>query len=308
MKSGNPIFHSNGVGVSEDNEWVVTATVRRWQLTETLRQLREQHGWTLEETVARLERIGGKWSTSKVSRVENRQQGVKSFDVERMLDAYEVTDPNTREWVLGLSERAGERGYWLAIRKDLPEDFQQLLHVEATLLVARQLETLVVPGLLQTPDYTRALVNGGSPGLDFEVAERRVLARMARQRVLNRPKPLRYHVVLDEPVLTRPIGTPSVMRGQLAKLVDAAESEHITIQVLPRAAGATPAVDGSFSILTLPEPIPDFGYAECPGGSMYIEDRAHVRALLEKWGILTERALSPAESLDAIKLVGETVG
>lgn len=293
--------------MSEDNEWVVTATVRRWQLTETLRQLREQHGWTMEETVARLERIGGKWSTSKISRVENRQQGIKSFDVERMLDAYEVTDPNTREWVLGLSERAGERGYWLAIRKDLPEDFQQLLHVEATLLAVRQLETLVVPGLLQTPDYTRALVNGANPGMDFEVAERRVLARMARQRVLNRPKPLRYHVILDETVLTRPIGTPSVMRGQLARLVDAAEAEHITIQVLPQSAGASPALNGSFSILTLPEPIPDFAYAESPGGSMYIEDRAHVRALLEKWGILTGRALSPADSLDAIKSAGETV-
>jgi hypothetical protein len=200
------------------------------------------------------------------------------------------------------------RGYWLSIRKDLPEDFQQLLHVEATLLAVRQLETLVVPGLLQTPDYTRALVAGGSPGRDFEIAERRVLARMARQRVLNRPKPLRYHVIVDETVLTRPIGTPSVMRGQLAKLVGAAESEHITFQVLPRSVGATPAVDGSFSILTLPEPIPDFGYAESPGGAMYIEDRAHVRELLEKWGILTERALSPGDSLDVIKAAGETVG
>ena len=294
--------------MSEDNEWVVTATVRRWQLTETLRQLREQHGWTMEETVKRLERIGGKWSTSKISRVENRQQGIKSFDVERMLDAYEVTDPNTREWVLGLSARAGERGYWLALRKDLPEDFQQLLHVEATLLAVRQVEMIVVPGLLQTPDYTRALVTGANPGMDFEVAERRVLARMARQRVLNRPKPLRFHVIVDESVLTRPIGTPSVMRGQLAKLVDAAESEHITLQVLPQSAGASPAVNGSFSILTLPEPIPDFGYAESPGGAMYIEDRAHVRALLEKWGILTGRALSSAESLDAIKAAGETVG
>ncbi len=294
--------------MSEENEWVVTATVRRWQLTETLRQLREQHGWSMDDVVKRLEKIGGKWSTSKISRIENRQQGVKSFDVERLLDAYEVTDANTREWIMGLSARAGERGYWLAIRKDLPEDFQQLLHVEATLLAVRQLETLVVPGLLQTPDYTRALVNGVNPGLDFEVAERRVLARMARQRVLNRPKPLRYHVILDESILTRPVGTPSVLRGQLAKLVDAAEAEHITVQVLPRSIGVTPAVQGAFSILTLPEPIPDFGYAESPGGSMYIEDRAHVRELMEMWGILTDRALSPAKSLDAIKAAGETVG
>ena len=220
--------------MSEENEWVVTATVRRWQLTETLRQLREQHGWSMDDVVKRLEKIGGKWSTSKISRIENRQQGVKSFDVERLLDAYEVTDANTREWIMGLSARAGERGYWLAIRKDLPEDFQQLLHVEATLLARRQLETTVVPGLLQTPDYTRALVTGANPGLDFEVVERRVLARMARQRVLNRPKPLQYHVILDEAVLTRPIGTPSVLRGQLARLVDAAQAGHITVQILHR--------------------------------------------------------------------------
>ncbi|OLF05133.1 transcriptional regulator [Actinophytocola xinjiangensis] len=292
----------------DENEWVVTATVRRWQLTETLRQLREQRGWTMEEVCERLAPIGGKWSTSKISRIETRQQGVKSFDVERLLDAYEVTDANTREWVLGLSARAGERGYWLAIRKDLPEDFQQLLHVEATLLAARQLETLVVPGLLQTPDYTRALVVGANPGLDFETTERRVLARMARQRVLNRPKPLRYQVILTETVLTTPVGTPSVMRGQLARLVDAAEADHITIQVLPRSAGATPALDGSFSVLTLPDPIPDFGYAEGQGGSMYIEDREHVRALVEKWGVLTGCALSPADSLDAIKAAGDTCG
>ncbi|MCT2582367.1 helix-turn-helix domain-containing protein [Actinophytocola gossypii] len=292
----------------DENEWVVTATVRRWQLTETLRQLREQHGLTMEEVVERLAKIGGKWSTSKISRIETRQQGVKSFDVERLLDAYEVTDANTREWIMGLSERADKRGYWLAIRKDLPEDFQQLLHVEATLLAARQIETQVVPGLLQTPDYTRALIIGANPALDFELTERRVLARMARQRVLNRPKPLKYHVILAETVLSTPVGTPSVMRGQIARLVDAAEARHITIQVLPRSAGATPALDGPFTILTLPDPIPDFGYAEGQGGSMYIEDREHVRELLQRWGILTERALSPAESLDAIKAAGETCG
>jgi Domain of unknown function (DUF5753)/Domain of unknown function (DUF397) len=108
---------------------------------------------------------------------------------------------------------------------------------------------------------------------------------MARQRVLNRPNPLRYHVILTDTVLTTPIGTRAVMRGQLARLVDAAESEHITIQVLPRSAGATPAVDGPFSVLTLPDPIPDFGYAEGQGGAMYIEDREHVRELLQRWGI-----------------------
>jgi hypothetical protein len=138
-----------------------------------------------------------------------------------------------------------------------------------------------------------------------KVVEGRVLARVARQRVLTRPDPLRYHVILDETVLTRPIGSAAVMRGQLAKLAGEIEAKHVTVQVLPIAAGASPGIDGSFSLLTLPEPIPDFGYAERPGGAGYIEDRDDVRQLTERWGILTERAHPPAESLELITSAGD---
>jgi hypothetical protein len=96
------------------------------------------------------------------------------------------------------------------------------------------------------------------------------------------------------------------MRTQLRRLIEAAEMEHVTVQVLPKSAGATPALDGSFSILTLPDPIPDVGYTEGPGGAVYIEDRADVRTCIERWGILTERAYSPANSLDAIGRASKT--
>lgn len=160
---------------------------------------------------------------------------------------------------------------------------------------------MVVPGLLQTADFTRALINGASPGLAPDVVERRVLARMARQQVLTKPNPVQYHVILEEAILERPVGTPVIMRNQLRRLIDEAAADHITLQVLPKAAGASPAMDGPFSILTLPEPIPDFGYAEGGGGSsVYIEDRELVRMCIFKWGILTERALSHDNSVDLI--------
>ena len=89
-------------------------------------------------------------------------------------------------------------------------------------------------------------------------------------------------------------------QGVLRGLIDEAVTEHVTLQILPKSAGASPALTGAFSVLTLPEPIPDFGYAESPGGALYIEDRELVRTLLVRWGILTERALSPAESVDMI--------
>ncbi|WP_455576169.1 helix-turn-helix domain-containing protein [Actinokineospora sp. 24-640] len=286
----------------------MNATVRHWQLIETLRELRDKSGLTMEQAVERLQPLGGTWSRSKISRIENRETGVKPPDVERLLTVYGVTDKRTRSWVKGLAAKPAERGYWVPIRQDLPEDFHLLLNVEAALLAVRQLETVVVPGLLQTPEYTRAMISGANPGMDHEVVERRVLARAARQRVLNRPDPMRYHVILDEGVLRRSIGGAETMSGQCSRLLSAAKAENVTIQVLPLSAGATPLVDGPFSLLTLPEPIPDFGYAEGPGGAVYIEDRAMVRTCTERWGILTDCALSPAESVRLIKEAGKTYG
>ena len=291
--------------MSQDGGDVVNATVRRWQLTETLRQLRERAGLTIEEAAERLRASTGKWSRSKLGRIETREQGVKIREVEQLLDLYEVADANLRGWLLDLAATAHERGYWRAIRKDLPEDFHDFLSVEAALVALRQLETMTVPGLLQTADFTRALINGVSPGLALDVVERRVIARASRQQVLTRANPLQYQVIIDEAILERQVGIPTIMRNQLRRLIHQPEHDHLTLQILPKLAGASPAMDGPFSVLTLPEPIPDFGYAEGAGGATYIEDRDAVRTCIVKWGILTERALSQADSVDLIRQIGK---
>lgn len=284
-----------------NNGDVVSATVRRWQLTESLRQMRERTGMTMSEVVERLQPMpGNKWSRSKLQRIETREQGIKAKDVEQLLDAYENTDENLRAWLLDLAGTAHERGYWLAIRKDLPEDFRPVLEVEAALVAQRQFENVIVPGLLQTADYARAIMSGGSPGLDGEVIERRVLARMARQQVLTKANPLKLHVIIDEAVLERPVGGPPVMRGQLRRLLDEVGSDHITLQVVPKSLGAHPGMDGSIMILTLPDPIPDFGYSEGQGRAVYIEDREAVRDYTLRFGILTDQALSPSASGELI--------
>ena len=287
--------------MSQDSSDVVSATVRRWQLTETLRQLREQNGLTIEQAVERLRAGGGTWSRSKLGRIETREQGVKLREVEQLLDLYQVIDPSLRGWLLDLAVTAPERGYWRAIRREVPEDFHDFLRIEAALVALRQFETIAMPGLLQIADFTRALINGVSPGLAPDVVERRMLTRIARQQVLTRPNPLEYHVIIDEAILERPVGSPAIMRNQLRHLIDETARDHFTLQVLPKSAGASPAMDGPFCVLSLPEPIPDFGYAEGPGGAVYIEDRELVRMCLVTWGILTDRALSPADSVDLIK-------
>lgn len=281
---------------------LVSATVRRWQLTETLRQLREQTGFTHDQVVAELRKGPGKWSRPKLSRIENRAQGVKPREVEQLLDIYGVTDQALRAWLVELSNTAHERGWLIDVRKSLPEDFHAFLNLEVALVACRQFETLLVPGLLQTPDYARALITGINPGLAQDEVERRVAARIMRQQILTRKIPPELYVILDAGLLERPVGTPRAMRNQFRRLVEASEAPNITIQILPKSVGASPALEGPFSILTLPDPIPDVGYSEGPGPAVYIEDRDDVRRYTLRFGILIEQSLS---QVDSVKLISE---
>ncbi|RCW39544.1 helix-turn-helix protein [Halopolyspora algeriensis] len=285
----------------QDNH-LASTTVRRWQLAETLRKLREEAGFTHEQVIAEVRKGQGKWSRPKLSRIENREQGIKSSEVEQLLDVYGTEDQSLRAWLVDLARTAHTRGWLVDIRKNLPEDFHTFLSLEVALVASRQFETLLVPGLLQTPEYARTVISGINPGLAEDEIERRVSARITRQQILSRSDPPHLHVILDEGLLERPVGPASMMRRQLLHLAEAsAESSNITLQVLPKAAGAIPALEGPFSILTPPDPIPDIGYAEGPGRGVYIEDRDNVRAYTLRFGILMERALSPEKSTERIE-------
>jgi transcriptional regulator with XRE-family HTH domain len=275
--------------------------IQHWRLAEALRQLRERHGLTCDEVGDRLRRAtGGRWSRSKVSRIETRAYKPRRYELEAMLDLYGVRDPLERDAMVRLQEGSIQRGYWDPIRPDLPEDFHRVLDIEASLVERRQFETMLIPGLLQTMDFARALITSANPGIPPEQAERRVIARMTRQQVLTRPDPLRLHVILDEAILDRPVGPLGVMRNQLHRLVDAARAEHVTIQILPTAVGASPALNGPFSVMTPPNPMPEFAYVEAPGKAHYTDDDAIVRAFANNFAVLAERALSPARSADRI--------
>lgn len=277
-----------------------SSAVRRWQLGETLRQLREQAELKHDEVIDELRKTAGKWSRPKLSRIENREQGVKPREVEQLLDVYGVSDNEMRQWLTGLAGTPRDNGWVTDIRKYVPERFHRFLDWETALVARRQFETLLIPGLLQTAEYARAVITGVNPNLTDDEIERRVLARTSRQRILRGANPPQLHVILDTGILQRPVGPARVMREQLRKLTDAAEADNVTIQLLPKSVGASPALEGSFSILSLPEPIPDIGYTESPGRSTYIEDRDDVRNYTLRFGILTEQSLSGAASIQAI--------
>lgn len=280
--------------------------VLRWQLAALARDLRERAGLTQEQAVERLRSGPGRWSRSKLSRLENREHTLKPREVEQIFSAYGITDAEAQESLAKLAQAASEKGWWSQFAGELPHDIKTLLSLEVGLVARRDFQSQLVPGLLQTADYTRGLINAINPDVYSPAeTERRIAARMVRQQIVEREDPPYLHFILDQVILERVIGRPSVMRDQLNKLLDVAERDNITLQVLPHDVGGSPGLVGPFSILSLPEPTPDIGYTEGPAGSLYIEDRERVRMLTMRFGILVRAALPQAESLEKIAEAAE---
>jgi transcriptional regulator with XRE-family HTH domain len=181
-----------------------------------------------------------------------------------------------------------------------PPWFRPWLEVEATAEAIRTWEPLVVPGLLQTEDYARAVLSG-DVGVTSEQVEEHVIARMERQSILRRPKPPLLWIVIDEAVLHRPIGSPAVMSAQLTRLLEDGEAPRITIQVLPLKAYSTTGLAGGFAIAQA-HGVFDTAYVESAGVMSRVTERPEdVRVLTYRYEGIRSEALSQRESLDLIK-------
>ncbi|CAL9375088.1 helix-turn-helix domain-containing protein [Streptomyces sp. enrichment culture] len=276
--------------------------VRRRKLGAELRALRTRTGLTSGEA-ARL--VG--WHQSKVSRIETGASGVKPSDVRLLLDAYRVSDPELRELLLmlaGSDDGIGRHHWWHAYRGVLPPAYRDFISLESQASAMRTLETSVVPGLLQTPEYARAVTRAAVRGLRDEPDERLdalVQVRLARQEVLRARPPLRLSAVLDEAVLRREVGGPEVMERQLLRLLEAARLPQVRIQVLPFSAGAHIGITGPFVIFSFPRTSDlDVVVLDHMTSSLYLERKEDLEAYVEAFNSLQAHALSPEESLDHI--------
>ncbi|MBC3844305.1 helix-turn-helix domain-containing protein [Streptacidiphilus sp. 4-A2] len=224
--------------------------VRRRRLGLELRALREATGMTGEEAV----RVLG-WSNSKLSRMENGRNPPSPTDLGRLLDLFEVHDDQRREELSRLLREAKRKGWW-QIYSDVPYSTMIGLEAEAATLLAYE---AVVPGLLQTEEYARAIITGTSPSVSEETLDQRVEVRMTRQAVLTKRSPLQVRAVLDESAIRRLVGSPAIMRGQLLRLLKLSELPNVIIQVVPFANGAHPGTMlGDFNIL-------EFEHSSDPG-------------------------------------------
>ncbi|MEV6976314.1 helix-turn-helix transcriptional regulator [Kitasatospora sp. NPDC093806] len=189
------------------------------------------------------------------------------------------------------------RLFKLVIKYAYPTWFRPYVEFEEASTFIRSFENQLVTGLLQTEDYARAVLNAGR--LSHDRVEELIVARMERQRILDRDNRAKLWVVLDENVLRRHPGRPDVMRAQFQRLLDAADDPRTVIQVIPYSVGAHAAMAGPFAALTLDEG-PDVLYVDGFVQGQIIVDPADVKAADHAYDLLMATALSPDASVDLI--------
>ncbi|MFK4088079.1 helix-turn-helix domain-containing protein [Kribbella sp. NPDC020789] len=211
-------------------------------------------------------------SESKVSRMELGRVGFKERDVHDLLTLYGLDDGEERERLLALAREANNPGWWHRFGDVLPSWFHSYLGLESAAALIRSYELQFVPGLLQTTDYTRAVVQLGRGLVSAEEVERRVNLRISRQEVLTRPTPVRLWAVIDEAVLRRPIGGQKTMMMQLDHLIEMSTLPNVTLQVMGFNDGGHAATGGAYSILRFPEPdLADVVYIEHLTSALYLD-------------------------------------
>ncbi len=242
-------------------------TVKRRRLAAELRRYREASKLTIEQVAERLE-----WSSGKISKIENARVSVLPRDVKFLLGVYGVDAGPERELLLSLAKESRQRGWWQQYGGAVPEWFATYVGLEAEASSISAYQAECVPGLLQTRGYAAALHRAALMTATDEEIDQHVTVRLERQSRLSAPDAPQFWAVLSEAVIRRLVGERSVMHEQLVKLAEASATPNVMLQVLPFSAGAHPAMDSAFSIVSFQTPTDsEIVYFEHPTCSLYLE-------------------------------------
>lgn len=243
------------------------STLRAQWLGQHLRQVREEAGLTLRDIGDYIQR-----NATTVSRIESGVLPARVTEVLAYLDLAGVDNANRRAMLRQLAQDVWQKGWW--------DGYSNSDDVAAVLINRAWLEARAdrlcayetnVPGLLQTDQYAKAIIEAEDPDASEEQVARFVEVRMKRQQILNRAEPVELRAILDEAVLRRPAGSREITREQFQRLAEFADQPHIQLRVLPFSAGAHPGLEGQFVVIELPEPYPEVGYVDNPAGAVFAE-------------------------------------
>lgn len=267
-------------------------TALRIVLGTQLRRLREARGITAGAAGQAI-----RASHAKISRMELGRVGFRERDVTDLLTFYGITDEQERGAFLVLVRRANVPGWWHQYSDIVPNWFEIYLGLEQATSVIRTYQPQLVPGLLQTPEVARAIIQLGHPHRSADDIERRLALRMTRQEILTQREAPQLWAVMEEASLWRLNGRP-VMRKQIQHLMKMTELPNVTVQVIGMHSGPHAALGGPFSLLRFSEPdLPDLVYLEQLSSSLYLdktEDVQHYREIMDR---LSMQAKTPVETI-----------
>jgi transcriptional regulator with XRE-family HTH domain len=270
-------------------------TVRRKRLGIELRRLREQASLTCEDVGQRLDCSG-----TRISRMETGRISVRPGDVRELLEIYGVTGAEA-DPLVQLAREARQKGWWHTYGQVLPTWFEAYVGLEAATARFRDFQSMVMPGLLQTEDYARAVLRAAPNPGSAEDIDRLVALRMERQAILGQANPPGLWTVLSENIIRVNVGGEAVMRTQLRRLIDVAERSNVTLQVLPFTTAAHVNPISPFTILEFPDAAdPTVVYLEHLTGSLFLEHEEETRRYTVVFDHLRAEALGTAPSVDLI--------
>ncbi|MBA2473016.1 MAG: XRE family transcriptional regulator [Pseudonocardiales bacterium] len=267
-------------------------TIRSRELGEGLHRAMRQAG--LDQKAA-AQKLG--WSQSRVSRLLSGKRGGTEVDVSAFLAIVEVTGTE-RDRLLGICREQNIPGWLQQHGTRLPQQLRTLIDHENKAVTIDHFEATLVPGLLQTTDYARALIRqaGTTPAGEIED---RVAARLGRQSLFGRERPVRFTFFIHEFVLRLPVGGPAVMVEQLEHLLRRATRPYLTLRVVPAALGGHAAINGSFELMEFADFRP-VAYLESETSSLFLEKPEEIAAYRRILGLLAETALSEGQSAELI--------
>lgn len=275
------------------------STLPRRMLARQLRELRENSGVSAEH--ARQEIGVGKQT---LWRMETGQPvRLNPLFIERLCEVYGACEDVT-SMLLGLVEEAHRTGWWHAYGDAIPKHFDLFVGLEDAAERIISYQTVLLPGLLQTEEYRRAMIRVDAPTMPRAEVERRIeLFARRKARLTNTDNLLAIDAIVDECMLRRPIGGPAVMADQLEHLARVDELPNVSVRVVPLSAEAYGGLAvGPFVLLEFPRhPMahltePPIVYTEGHNGALYLEKADEVKQYQQAYIDLQRCALDESRS------------
>lgn len=268
--------------------------LQRRRLRNELRAARQDKGLTQEQVANAME-----WSLSKMNRIEKAKTGISANDLKVLLPLYGITGKDRTEELLSLARASRQTPWWRGYAEFAPSTLLELIDYENAASSISQFESMLVPGILQTEEYARAVLRAAyGEGSPAELVPALVDLRTRRRDLLTSEGAPLCSFILDEAVIRRLVDSPAVMSRQLLHLVSLAGLPNVTIRIVPFAAGLHPGMNGPFKVIEFDdEPDEDIAFLEGPRGDFISDDPQEAKSYLERFNRISLLALEESESV-----------